>query len=63
VNALGGTKGNKTTGSAGIFEGLSSGIGLNLGNARVDYAVGQNSADLGISHRMSLTLQFGRKAN
>ena len=63
VNALGGTKGNKTSGTTGIFEGLSSGIGLNLGNARVDYAVGQNSADLGISHRMSLTLQFGRKAN
>jgi hypothetical protein len=60
MNATG-VKGNKTSGTPGIFEGLSTGIGLNLGRTRMDYAVGQNSADLGISHRMSLTLQFGKK--
>ena len=62
VNALGGASAGRTGGAAGIFEGLSSGIGLKLGMARVDYALGQESADLGISQRMSLTLQFGKKA-
>lgn len=61
MNALG-TKGNKVSGAAGLLEGLSSGLGLRYGLARLDYAVGQGSADLGISHRMSLTLQFGKKA-
>ena len=63
VNALGGVSGNKASGAAGIFEGLSSGLGLKLGMARVDYALGQSSADLGISHRASLTFQFGKQAN
>lgn len=63
MNALGGTSGNKSGGSSGLFEGLSSGIGLKLGMARVDYAVGQQSQDLGINQRLTLTLQFGRKAN
>ena len=62
--ALGGVSGNKSSGGASsLFEGLSSGIGLRLGMARIDYAVGQQSADLGISQRLSLTLQFGKKAN
>lgn len=62
MNALGNSGGNKTSGTAGLMEGLSSGIGLRLGVARMDYAIGQESADLGISHRLSLTLQFGRRA-
>ena len=63
VNAFGGRKGNKSSGGvSSLFEGLSSGLGLNLGMARVDYALGQESADLGISHRMSLTFQFGKQS-
>ena len=62
MNALGGGKRNENSGgAAGIMEGLSSGLGLKIGNVRLDYAVGQGSADLGISHRMSLAFQFGRK--
>ncbi len=57
MNALGGAKGSK-----GGFDGLSSGVGFRIGNSRMDYAVGQSSSDLGISHRLSLTLQFGKKA-
>jgi hypothetical protein len=58
----GGVSGNKAEGTSGMFEGFSSGLGIKLGLARIDYALGQASADLGLSHRMSLTLQFGAKA-
>ncbi len=58
MNALSGNKGNKTSNG---FDGLSSGVGFRIGNTRMDYAIGQASADLGVTQRLSLTLQFGRK--
>ena len=62
VNALPASSAGRGGGTSGLLEGLSSGIGLNLGMAKLDYALGQSSSDLGISHRISLTLQFGRES-
>lgn len=43
-----------------IFDGFSTGIGLHLKALKLDYALGQDSADFGLTHRMSVTFQWGK---
>ena len=48
-------------GAAGIMSGFTTGMGLHFGAFRLDYALGQDVQDLGLSHRASIAFQFGRK--
>ena len=47
-------------GVAGALSGFSTGMGLHIKMMRLDYALGQEAQDLEISHRASLTFQFGK---
>lgn len=47
-------------GMASIAENFTTGMGFKMGSFRMDYAVSQVAADLGMSHRMGLTLQWGK---
>lgn len=45
--------------AARYFSGLTLGLGVDMGFARLDYAVGQQAVDYGMTHRLGLTIQFG----
>ena len=49
-------------GASALMNGLTTGVGFKFSSMRLDYALGQSNADLGLSHRVALTLEFGRKA-
>ena len=47
-------------GTAGLFQGLSFGLGVKAGSMRVDYALSQQAPQLGPAQRLALTLQWGQ---
>lgn len=48
-------------GTAGILEGLSIGVELRIGSARIDYALGREERICGPLPQDELTFQFGRR--
>ena len=48
-------------GAARYMQGLTTGMGLKIANMKLDYALGQTSQEVCMSHRLALTVQFGKK--
>ena len=44
-----------------LFQNLTTGLGLNIGRARMDYALSQDIPEFGMSHRISLTMKWGER--
>lgn len=44
-----------------VLNGFSTGLGFRMRSVRMDYALGQDAAEFSLSHRISLTMQWGRK--
>ena len=49
------------SGAAKILHGFTAGFGLDIGSATLDYGLGQNAVEYGISHRASLSMKWGGK--
>jgi len=47
-------------GTSKILNALSTGIGFKIKSIKMDYAIGQESAELGMSHRLSFTMGWGK---
>ncbi|MBI4376284.1 MAG: PorV/PorQ family protein [Elusimicrobia bacterium] len=60
---LGNLASKNQTGAARFFDGISGGLGLRVKALRIDYAISQQAIEFGSTHRLSLTLQWGRKAD
>jgi len=43
-----------------LFNGFTTGLGLNLGKATLDYALGQQAVEYGMTHRIALTIGWGK---
>ncbi len=55
-----GASGMKSSKGAGqIAENFSTGMGFKFGSFKLDYAISQPSEQLGMSHRMGLTFEWG----
>lgn len=50
---------NSMEGASDFFKGFTTGLGLKVGSARMDYAIGQTAPGFGTSHRIALTLSWG----
>lgn len=48
------------SGASRLLVGLTAGVGLRMGFARLDYAVSQQAVDFGMTQRLGLTIDFGR---
>ena len=44
-----------------LLGGLSGGIGIKFGAARLDYAMSPQAADYGPTHRVALSVQWGSR--
>ena len=49
--------------AAKLMEGLTTGLGLRVGSATMDYALSQEVKEFGLSHRIALTIQWGKGAS
>jgi hypothetical protein len=53
---------SKSESGNAMLSGLTTGVGFKVGSLKLDYALGGQNSELGMSHRVSLTMEFGRKA-
>ena len=55
-----GSSASGQSGASGMLSGFAAGMGLHIRSLRLDYALGQETQDLGLSQRASITFQFGK---